>query len=47
VTDKLIELSGTGVDGTLISLVDYNAELPHWNDKVMPLLVQAGLRKPL
>ena len=47
VTDKLLELSRTGVDGTLISLVDYNAELPYWNEKVMPLLEQAGLRKPL
>ncbi len=47
VTDKLAELSGTGVDGTLVSFVDYNAELPYWNEKVMPRLVQAGLRKPL
>lgn len=31
----------------LISLVDYNAELPYWNEKVGPLLEQAGLRKPL
>jgi hypothetical protein len=35
------------VDGTLISLVDYNAELPYWNEKVMPLLEQAGLRRSL
>lgn len=47
VTNKLLELSRTGVDGTLISMVDYNAELPYWNEKVMPLLEQAGLRKPL
>ena len=47
VTDKLLELSRTGVDGTLISLVDYNAELPYWNEKVMPLLEQAGLRRSL
>jgi len=47
VTNKLLELSRTGVDGTLISLVDYNAELPYWNEKVMPMLEQAGLRKPL
>ena len=47
VTDKLVELSGTGIDGTLISMVDYNAELPYWNERVMPLLEQAGLRKPL
>ena len=46
VTDQLLELSGTGIDGTLISMVDYNQELPYWNEKVMPLLEQAGLRKP-
>lgn len=46
ITDKLIELSKTGVDGTLISMVDYNSELPFWNERVMPLLEQAGLRKP-
>lgn len=47
ITEKLIELSATGVDGTLINMVDYNVELPHWNEKVMPLLEQAGLRKPV
>ena len=46
VTDRLIQLSNTGVDGTLITMVDYNKELPYWNEKVMPLLEQAGLRKP-
>jgi FMNH2-dependent dimethyl sulfone monooxygenase len=46
VTDKLLELSGTGIDGTLITMVDYNSELPYWNERVMPLLEQAGLRKP-
>lgn len=46
VTDKLIELSSTGIDGTLLTMVDYNAELPYWNEKVMPLLEQAGLRNP-
>jgi hypothetical protein len=44
-TGKLLELSGTGVNGTLISLVDYNAELPYWNEKVTPLLEQAGLQQ--
>ncbi len=47
VTDKLLQLSKTGIDGTLISMVDYNQELPYWNSKVMPLLEQAGLRKPM
>ena len=47
ITDKLIKLSDTGIDGTLVSMVDYNSELPYWNERVMPLLEQAGLRKPV
>jgi dimethylsulfone monooxygenase len=27
--DQLLELSGTGIDGTLVSMVDYNHELPY------------------
>jgi len=46
VTDRIVELSKTGVDGSLISMVDYNQELPYFNAKVLPLLEQAGLRKP-
>jgi dimethylsulfone monooxygenase len=46
VTDQLLKLSGTGIDGTLVSMVDYNQELPYWNERMMPLLEQAGLRKP-
>ncbi|MFO1072235.1 MAG: hypothetical protein U1E17_06045 [Geminicoccaceae bacterium] len=30
-----------GIDGTLVSMVDYNQELPYWMEKVMPLLEQA------
>lgn len=46
VTERIVELSKTGVDGSLISMVDYNQELPYFNAKVLPLLEQAGLRKP-
>jgi len=45
IVDRMLEMSKTGVDGSLITMVDYNQELPYWNEKVMPLLVQAGLRK--
>jgi alkanesulfonate monooxygenase SsuD/methylene tetrahydromethanopterin reductase-like flavin-dependent oxidoreductase (luciferase family) len=45
VTDKLIQISNTGTDGTLITMVDYNQELPFFNERVMPLLRQAGLRR--
>jgi len=43
VADKLVGLSNTGVDGALLTMVDYNEELPFFNDRVMPLLRQAGL----
>jgi alkanesulfonate monooxygenase SsuD/methylene tetrahydromethanopterin reductase-like flavin-dependent oxidoreductase (luciferase family) len=45
VTDKLIELSKTNVNGALLTMVDYNEELPFFNERVMPLLKQAGLRR--
>ena len=46
VADRIVEVSKTGVDGSLITMVDYNQELPYFNAKVLPLLEQAGLRKP-
>lgn len=45
VADALIELHKTGVDGALLTMVDYNEELPFFNERVMPLLKEAGLRK--
>ncbi|MGR8964323.1 LLM class flavin-dependent oxidoreductase [Rhizobium leguminosarum] len=44
VADKLVTLSSTGVDGALLTMVDYNEELPFFNERVMPLLKHAGLR---
>ena len=46
ITDELGKLADIGVDGCLISWVDYKNELVQWNTEVMPLLVQAGLRQP-
>ena len=42
--DKLIEI---GVDGVLMSWVDYKTELKQWVDKVLPLMEQNGQRKPM
>ena len=39
-------LSGIGVDGMLISWVDYLPECRQWIDRVLPLMEQAGLREP-
>jgi dimethylsulfone monooxygenase len=48
VADQLIQLSEkTGVAGTLVTFVDYLEEMPYFNEQVLPLLEQAGLRKPV
>jgi len=41
--DKLVKI---GVDGCLISWVRYKEELRQWIDEIMPLMVQAGQRRP-
>jgi len=46
VVDGLQTLVDIGVDGCLISWVNYKDELRQWIDEVMPLMVDAGLRLP-
>ena len=46
IANELCKLAEIGVDGCLISWVDYKKELAQWNAEVMPLLEQAGLRRP-
>ncbi len=46
IVDQLDKLSEIGFDGILLSWVDYSAGLERWNREVMPLLEQAGLRRP-
>lgn len=43
---EIARLSDMGVDGLLISWVDYLGECRQWVDEVMPLMEQAGLRRP-
>ncbi|MBS4206620.1 LLM class flavin-dependent oxidoreductase [Bacillus sp. FJAT-50079] len=45
VTEKIIELSDTGLSGSLISFLDYEEEMPYFNETVLPMLEQAGYRK--
>jgi alkanesulfonate monooxygenase SsuD/methylene tetrahydromethanopterin reductase-like flavin-dependent oxidoreductase (luciferase family) len=45
IVDELETLCRMGVDGCLISWVRYNEDCRQWIDQVMPLMVQAGLRK--
>ena len=47
IVDKIEALSRMGVDGMLISWVDYLAECRQWIDDVMPLMEQTGLRRPI
>lgn len=46
IVDELLRLSRLGLDGLVLSWVNYQRELPEWIRDVMPLLEQAGLRKP-
>ena len=43
---QLIELSGAGLTGIAVSLVNYADELPYFRDEVLPRLERAGLRVP-
>lgn len=46
IADQLVQISGVGVNGCLLLWVNYEEGLQQWNEQVMPLLEQAGLRKP-
>jgi alkanesulfonate monooxygenase SsuD/methylene tetrahydromethanopterin reductase-like flavin-dependent oxidoreductase (luciferase family) len=46
VAAELAELSGIGLDGVMVAFLDYEAELPHFAETVMPKLVESGLRAP-
>jgi dimethylsulfone monooxygenase len=46
IVDKLLALSATGIDGVVLSWVNYQVEMRQWIAEVMPLLEQAGLRQP-
>lgn len=45
VTDELQALSDAGLDGAILGFLDYHEEMKYFDDNVMPLLRQAGLRK--
>jgi len=46
VTERLLRLSSMGLDGAVLSWVNYREELAYWVAEVQPLLEQAGLRQP-
>ena len=47
IADKLLMLSRNGLDGTALSFVNYQEELPQFIREVVPLMEQAGLRRPV
>jgi len=46
IVDRLIHLSTMGLDGVVLSWVNYEVELAYWISAVLPVMEQAGLRRP-
>lgn len=46
IIEGIEHLSHLGVDGMLISWVDYLGECRQWIEEILPLMEQAGLRRP-
>jgi hypothetical protein len=44
--DWLIHLTAMGLDSVVLGWVNYEAELAYWISDVLPLMEQAGLRRP-
>ncbi|SFO52105.1 Flavin-dependent oxidoreductase, luciferase family (includes alkanesulfonate monooxygenase SsuD and methylene tetrahydromethanopterin reductase) [Pseudonocardia ammonioxydans] len=44
VVDELGRIHAAGMGGMIMGLLDYSAELDYFDDKIMPLLKEAGLR---
>ena len=45
VVDEMVRLAGTGIEGLIVSWLDYNEELKYFGERVIPLMRQAGLRE--
>jgi len=44
--ERLMHLTAMGLDGVVLSWVNYEAELAYWISDVLPVMEQAGLRRP-
>ena len=44
--ERVVKLSQIGISGLLLNWVDYLDGMHRWRRDVMPLLEQAGLRRP-
>lgn len=45
VVEQMVEISKANVDGMLVGFLDYFEELEFFNDRILPLMKQAGLRE--
>jgi alkanesulfonate monooxygenase SsuD/methylene tetrahydromethanopterin reductase-like flavin-dependent oxidoreductase (luciferase family) len=45
IAEKMAEMSAAGLDGLALSWLDYTAGIEQYRDQLLPLLVQAGVRK--
>ena len=46
IVEQLVHLTAMGLDGVVLSWVNYAAELAYWISDVLPVMEQAGLRRP-
>lgn len=46
VADGILALHAAGFNGTTLSFVDYVKEFPYFRDNVLPILENAGIRRP-
>jgi alkanesulfonate monooxygenase SsuD/methylene tetrahydromethanopterin reductase-like flavin-dependent oxidoreductase (luciferase family) len=46
IAEELAAISRIGIDGVILTWVDYVDGVDRFNRQVLPLLEQAGLRKP-
>ena len=42
--DQMLELRELGIEGFILSWLDYYEELKYFGERVLPLMKQAGLR---
>ncbi len=45
IVDRIIAMSKAGIEGVLLTWLDYNQEIEQFGAEILPLLRQAGLRK--
>lgn len=46
VVAQMLELNRLGVEGLILAWLDYHQELAYFGERVLPLMEQAGLRRP-